>query len=53
MKLLFDPSGEPDPPYILDIAGPRPESESIQCVDDKEIGAEFPFEWIGGVTGPR
>ena len=50
MKLLLHPLGETDMPNLRDVAGPRPERQSIQCLQDLSIRAEFLFERIGRLT---
>ncbi len=53
MKLLFDPFGETDPSHFLDITRAAPESQSIECLHDLAIRAEFLFEGIGRLAGVR
>jgi len=53
MKLLLHPLGKTNTSYPFDVARARPESQSIQCLDDLAIRAELLFEGIGRLAGAR
>ena len=46
------PFRKPDAPHLFDIAGPRPESQPVQSVNDLLIGTKPLVEGTGRMAGP-
>ena len=52
MQLQLHPFRKPDAPHFFDIAGPRPESQPVQRVNDLLFRIKPLIEGTGRMTGP-